>query len=151
VFSFTLVHLHNFNIRSLMCLSFSNISNGSQWTGPCSLQINKPTDTYNNFIFYQSLLQHASHLWLTAYKTVTMSCQTTQHNFTFLGFLAAILNWEHAHITTGRTWTPYKYSQHIICMLLHPSQKDLQICTPCFYITACFNNVINFCSIPAKT
>ena len=60
VFSFTLMHLHNFNICSLMCLSCSNISNGSQWTGPRSLQINKcthiATGTYNNYIFYQSML-----------------------------------------------------------------------------------------------
>jgi len=55
VFSFALMHLCNFNICSLMCLSFSNISTRSQWTGPCSQQINKctyiATDTYNNFIF----------------------------------------------------------------------------------------------------
>jgi len=60
LFSFALMHLHNFNICSLMCLSFSNISNGSQWTGPRSLQINKcthiATGTYNNYIFYQSML-----------------------------------------------------------------------------------------------
>ena len=68
VFSFALMHLRNFIICSLMCLSLSNTSNGSQWTGPCSLQINIHTHivmgTYNNFIFYQYLLQHASYLWL---------------------------------------------------------------------------------------
>jgi len=37
------MHLHNFNICSLMCLSFSNISTVSHWTGPHSLQINKST------------------------------------------------------------------------------------------------------------
>jgi len=66
VFSFARMHLHNFIIYSLMCLSLSNTSNGSQWTGPCSLQINKhtyiATGTHNNFIFYQYLLQHVSYL-----------------------------------------------------------------------------------------
>ena len=56
----------NFIICSLMCLCLSNTSNGAQWTGPCSLQINIhtyiTTGTYNNFIFYQYLLQHASYL-----------------------------------------------------------------------------------------
>jgi len=33
---------------------------------------------------------------------MTMPCQTTQQNFTFLGLVAAILNWG-THITTGRT------------------------------------------------
>ena len=91
------MHLHNFNICSLMCLSFSNISNGSQWTGPHSLQINKrtltATGTHNNFIFYQSLLHHASYLRLPVFKTVTMPSQTTQQNFTLLGLVAAILDW----------------------------------------------------------
>ena len=54
VFSFTLMHRRNFCICSFMCLSFSNISCGSQWTGPCSLQTNKhthiATSTYNNLI-----------------------------------------------------------------------------------------------------
>jgi len=124
------MHLHNFNICSLMRLSFCTISNGSQWTGPRSLLTNKcthiATGTYN-FIFYQSLLQYASYLWLTVFKTVTMPCQTTQQNFTFLGLVSAILNWGDMHITTGQTWTPQKYTQHIICILLHPSQKDLKI------------------------
>jgi len=60
------------------------------------------TGTYNNFIFYQSLLQHASYLRLSVFKTVTMPCQITQQNFTFIGLLAAILNWG-THITIGRT------------------------------------------------
>ena len=94
-----MMHLHNFNIRSLICLSFSNISNRSQRTGPRSLQIKKRTHiaagTYNNFIFYKLLLQHAS--YLSAFKTMAMPCQTTQQNFTFLGLVAAILNWVHTH------------------------------------------------------
>jgi len=56
VFSFPLMELHNFNICSLMCLSLSNISFVSQWTGPRSLQLNKrthrATSTYSHFIFY---------------------------------------------------------------------------------------------------
>jgi hypothetical protein len=60
-------------------------------------QTNKRTHTatgaYNNFIFYQSLLQHASYLWLPVFKTATMPCQTKQQNFTLLGIVAAILNW----------------------------------------------------------
>ena len=63
VFSFAMMQHHNFNICSLMCLSFSDISNGSHSR---SLQTNKrthiATGTYNNFILYQSLLQHASYL-----------------------------------------------------------------------------------------
>ena len=51
MFSFALMHFHNFAICSLMCLSFSNISNGFQWTGPHSLQINKRIHTFS----YRSL------------------------------------------------------------------------------------------------
>ena len=48
------------------------------------------------------------------------------------------------HITTGPTWTPYKYTQHIICTLLTPQPErpkntlTICICIPCFYITASF-------------
>ena len=101
VFSFALMHLHNFNNCSLMCLNSSNISNGFKWTGPHSLQINKhthtATGTYKNFIFYQSLVQHSSYLSLSIFKILTMPCQTTQQNFTFLCLVAAILNWGHTH------------------------------------------------------
>jgi len=55
------------------------------------------TGTYNNFILYQPLLQHASYLWLTVFKTMIMPCQTTQQNCIFLGLVAAILNWGHTH------------------------------------------------------
>ena len=115
-------------LSAAWCVSASvNISSGSQWTGPHSLQINKcthiATGTYNNYIFYQSMLQHATYLLLSVFKTLTVPCQTTQQNFTFLGLVAAI--WD-THFTRGRAWTPYKYTQHIICILLHPSQ-DLQI------------------------
>ena len=63
-----------------MCLICSNISNGSQQTGHHSLQTNKRTHTAtgtHNFIFYQSLLQHASYPSLNVFKTVTMPRQAT--------------------------------------------------------------------------
>jgi hypothetical protein len=59
------------------------------------------------------------------------------------------------HITTGHTWTPYKYTQRIFCILLTPQPVGptniLTNCIyiPCFYITACSNIVINFCSMLA--
>jgi len=34
---------------------------------------------------------------LTVFKTVTMSCQTTQQSFTFLGLVAASLKWGQPH------------------------------------------------------
>jgi hypothetical protein len=55
---------------------------------------------YNNFIYYQSLLQQASHP--TVFKTVTMPCQTTQQKFTFVGLVAAILNC--GHTTHNRSY-----------------------------------------------
>ena len=130
VFSFTLMQLHNFNICSLMCLSFSNTSNGSQWTDPRSLQTNNrthiATDTHNNFIFYQSLPQHASYLWLSVFKTVTMPFQTTPQNFTFLGLVVAILNWGHAHYNRSYMNPIQVYTTYNLYML-HPSKKDLKI------------------------
>ena len=86
LFSVTLMHLHNF-ICSLICLSFSNISNGSQWTGRCSLQINIhthiATGTYN-FIFYQSLLQHTSDLCLFLKQWL---CHVKHHNTILLSLV----------------------------------------------------------------
>jgi len=124
------MQLHNFNICSLMCLSFSNISSWSQWKGPHNLQINKcthiATGTYNTFIFYQSLLQQPTYLWLSAFKNVTMERQTTQQNFTFLGLVAAILNWGHTHHNRSYT-NPIQVRTAYNCILLHLSQKDLQI------------------------
>ena len=145
VFSFTLMQLCNFNICSLMCLSFSNISNGSQWTGPRSLQINKRThiaaDTYNNSIFYQLLLQHASYLCLSVFKTVTMPCQTTSQNFTSLGLVAAILNWGHTHALQQAYLNPIQiYTAYNLYVTPQPegpkNTLTKYICTPCFYITA---------------
>jgi len=141
-----------------MCLTFSNISSGSQWTGPRSLQINKcthiATGTYNNFIFYQSLLQHASYLWSSVFKTVIMSYQTTQQNFTFLGLVAAILNCGHTHynrlyMNPIQVYTAYNL--YTVTPQPEGSKNILAncICTPRFYITACLNFVINFCSTPA--
>ena len=149
------MHLRNFDICSLMCLSFTNISNGFR---PHSLQTNKhthiATGTYNNFIFYQSLLQHASYLWLSVFKTVTMPCQTTQKNFTFLGLVAVILNL--GHTLYNRSYTnPVQiytaYNLYTVTPQLEGPKNTLTncICTPCFYITACLNIVIIFFSMPA--
>ena len=153
VFSFALMHLRNFNICSLMCLSFSNISNGSR---PHSLQINKhthiATGTYNNFIFYQSLLQHATYLWLSVFKTVTMPSQTTQKNFTLL--VAVILNLGHTYYNRSymnpiQIYTAYNL--YTVTPQLEGPKNTLTNgnCTPCFYIRACLNIVINFFSMPA--
>jgi len=151
------MQLHNFNCR-LMCLSFSNISNGSQCTGPCSLQINKcthiVTGTYNNLILYQSLLQQAS--YLSFFKTVSMSCETTQQSFTFLGLVAAILNWGHTHhnrlyMNPIQVYTAYNL--YTVTPQPEGPTNTLTncICTSCFYITACLNSVTNFCSMPVMT
>ena len=161
VFSFTLMHLHNFNICSLMFLSFNNISNGTQWTGPHSLQINKythiATGTQNNFIFYQSMLQHASYLLLSVFKTVTMPRQTTQQNFTFLGLVAAILNWGHTHYNRSYMNPVHVYTAYTLYTVTPQPEGPkntvtncICICTPRFYVTACLNIVINFCSMPAS-
>jgi len=82
LFSFTLMHLHNFNICSLMCLSFSNISIGSQWTGPHSLQINKCSHiatvhtTISYFINHHYSMSHTSDcLFLKQ-----LLCHVKQHN-----------------------------------------------------------------------
>ena len=123
------MHLHKFNICSLMCLSFSNISSGSQWTDPRSLQINKrthiATGTYNNYMSYQSLLQHASCLWLTFFLKQWL-CHIKQHKEFYFPWSCSSNSELGTHITTGRTRTPYKCTQHIICTLLHHSQKDLK-------------------------
>ncbi len=141
-----------------MCLSFGNISNGYQLTGPQSLQINIhthiATGTYNNFIFYQSLLKHASYLWLSVFKTVTMPSPTTQQNFTFLGLVAAILDWGNTHYNRSYMNTKQVYTAYNLYTVTPQTKGPTNtltncICTPRFYITACFNIVINVCSMPA--
>jgi len=141
-----------------MCLSFSNISSVSHWTGPRSLHTNKHTHTAtgtdNNFIFYQSLLQHALYLWLSVYKTVTMPCQTTQQNLTFLGLVAAILNCAHTHHNRLYMNPIQVYTAYNLYTVTPQTEGPKNtftncICTPCFYITASLNIVINFCSMPA--
>ena len=156
------MHLHNFNICSLMCLSYSNISNGSHCTGPRSLQINIHThtysyrySTYNSFIFYPSLLQHASSLWLSVFKTVTVPCQTTQQNFTFLSLVAAILNCGHTHYNRPYMYPIQVYTAYNLYTVTPQAEGSKNtltycICTPWFYITACLNSVINFCSMPVR-
>jgi len=140
-----------------MCLSFSNISSGSQWTGPCSLQINKSTHiatgTYKNFIFYQSLLRNASYILLSIFKTVTMPFQTTQQNFTFLGLVAAILNWGHTlHLSYMKPIKVY-IAYDLYNFTPQPEGFTITltncICTSCFYKTACLNTVTDFSSVPA--
>ena len=108
--------------------------------------------TYNNFIFYQSLLQQASYIWLMFLKQ--WLCHVKQHNRILLSLVLKQQFWiEDTHITTGRTWTPHKYTQHTIYCYTQPEgPKNTMtncICTPHFYITACFNIVINICSMPA--
>ena len=107
--------------------------------------------TYNNFIFYQSPLQHVSYIWLSVFKTVAMSCQTTQQNFTFLSLLAAILNCGHTHYNRLHM-NPYTaYNLYTVTPQPEGRKNTVTncICTPCFYITACLNIVINFYSMPA--
>ena len=141
-----------------MCLSFSNISNGSQWTGPCSQQINKrthiATGTYNNYIYYQSMLQDVSYLWLTVFKAVTMPCQTTQQYFTFLGLVAGILNWGHKHYNRSYMNSIQVYTAYNLYTVTPQPEGSKNtstncICTPCFNNTTCLNTVINLCSMPA--
>jgi len=112
------------------------------------------TGTQNNFILYQSMLQHASYLLLSVFKTVTMPCQTTQQNFTFLGLEAAILNWGHTHynwsyMNPTKVYTAY----NLYTVTPQPEGPTYTltncICTPCFHKTACLNTVTNFSSVPA--
>ena len=123
-----------------------------------SLQINKCTHTapgtYNNFIFYQSLLQHASYLCPSVFKMVTMPWQTTQQNVTLLGLVAASLNWGHTHYNRSYMNSIQVYTAYNLYTVTPQPEGPKTtltncICTPCFYITACLNIVINFCSMPA--
>jgi len=150
------MHLHNFTICNLMCLSFRNIS--TVLTGPRSLQTTKcthiATGTYKNFVVYQSLLQQTSYLWQSVFKTETMPCQTTQQNFTFLGPVAAILNCRHTHhnrpyMNPLQVYTAYNF--YTVTPQTEGTKNTFTNCisTPHFYITACLNIVINFCSMPA--
>jgi len=88
------------------------------------------------------------------FKTVTMPCPTTQKNFTFLVLEAAILNWGHTHhnrlyMNPIQVYTAYNL--YTVTPQPEGPTNTLTncICTPCFYITACLNIVINFCSMPA--
>jgi len=83
-----------------------------------------------------------------------MPCQTTQQNLTFLGLVAAILNSTHTHqnrlhMNSIQVYTAYNL--YTVTPQTEGSKNTLTncICTPCFYITACLNIVINFCSLPA--
>ncbi len=122
-----------------------------------SQSANKQMYTYSYRYIQQyhilSIIQHALYLWLSVFKTVTMPCQTTQQNFTFLGLVATILNWVHTHY--NRPYNPIQvYTAYNLYTVTpqpegHTNALTNCICTPCFYITACLNIVINFCSMPA--
>jgi len=83
-----------------------------------------------------------------------MPCQTTQQNFTFLDLVAAILNWGHTHHNRSNMNPIQVYAAHNLYTVNTPARRTLKyltncICTPCFYVTACLNIVINFCSMLA--
>ena len=88
---------------------------------------------------------------LTVFKNMTMPCQTTQQNFTFLGLVAAILNWGHTHhsrlyMNPIQVYTvysiPYKYT---VTPQPEGPKNTLTncICTSCFCIIDCLNIVTN--------
>jgi len=141
-----------------MCLSFSYISSGSQWTGPCSLQINKSahiaTGTYIQQFHILSINVTACLIPLTVFKTVTMPRQTTQQNFTFLGLVTAIQNWGHTHFNRSYMNPIHLYTAYTLYTVTPQPEGPKNtltncICTPCFYVTACLNIVTYFCSMPA--
>ena len=80
------MQLHTFNICSLMCLSFSNISNGPQWKVPHSLQINKRTYIATGTSTISYFINHCHsrpHTGLSVFKNVTtvVSNNTTEFYF----------------------------------------------------------------------
>ena len=127
MFSFTLMDLHNFNICSLICLSFSNISNESQWTGP--QPVNKETYLYSQRYKQEfqilSVTAIACFIPLTVSKTVTMLCQTTKENFTFLGLVAGILNRGHTHYNRSNM-NPIQHTAYNLYTVI-PQPEDLKI------------------------
>ena len=91
---------------------------------------------------------------VTVFKTVTMSCQTTQQNFTFFGLVAASVNCRHTHHNRSYMNPIQVYTAYNLCILTPQPEGPKNtitncICTPCFYITTCLNIVINLCSMPA--
>jgi len=83
-----------------------------------------------------------------------MPRQTTQQNFTVLGLVAAILNCGHTHYNRSYmnpTQVYPTYNLYTVTPQPEGPKSTLTncICTPRFYITACLNIVINFCSMPA--
>ena len=68
--------------------------------------------------------------------------------------LAAILNWGHTHYNRSCMNPIQVYKAYTFyTVILQPEGSKITltncICTPCFYIIACLNIVINFCSMPA--
>jgi len=83
-----------------------------------------------------------------------MPCQTTQQNVILLGLVAAILNWEHTPYNRSNMNPIQVYRAYNLYTVTPHSEGPKNtlincICTPCFYVTAYLNIVINFCSIPA--
>jgi len=151
--SFALMHLRNFSICSLMCLSFSNISNGSQWTGPCNLQINKCTSmatihtTY--FINHCYSKPHTSDCFWNSYYV--MSNNTTEFYFPWSWSSNSELGTHTLQQVAHESIQVYTaYNLYTVTPQPEgPNTVTNCTCTPCFYITACLKIVINVCSMPA--
>jgi hypothetical protein len=104
------------------------------------LAVCKQTYTYS----YRYIQQHrilsitatASLIPLSVYKTVTIPCQTTQQNLTFLGLVAAILNCGHTSQQVVHVYTAY----NLYSVTSQPEGPKNTLtnctCTPCFYTTA---------------
>jgi hypothetical protein len=120
------MQLHNFIICSLMSLSFSNISTRSQQTGPHSLQQTRIYRyTYNNFIFYLSLPQHASYMWLSLFKKSDCTMSNNTAEFYLPRSYCSSSEWG----TDNYSWyiNPVQvYTIHFHTPL-HPHENDLQI------------------------
>jgi len=114
------------------------------------------TYSYRYIQQFHSLSITATAGLISLTKTVTMPCQTTQQNFTFLGLVAAILNCRHTHTHHNRLYmNPIHvytaYNLYTVTPQTEGPKNTFTNCisTPWFYITACLNIVINFCSMPA--
>ena len=123
-----------------------------------SQSTNKQMYTYSyryiqQFHFYQSLLQHGSYLWLSVFKTMTaISNNTTKFYFPWscssnceLGThtLQQVIHEPMQVYTTYNLYTVRPQPEGPTNTLTNC------ICIQCFYIIACLNIVINFCSMLA--
>jgi len=123
-----------------------------------SQSANKQTYTYSyrykQHFHILSITAAACLIPLTVFKTMNMPCQTTQQNFTFLGLVAAILNWGHSHYNKSymnSIQVHTAYNLYFVTPQPEGPKNTLTNCiyTPCFYMTPCLNIVIKFCSMPA--